>query len=310
MGKYIVRRLLQMIPVIIGATFLLYVLVFALPGQPWQSHCGEKACSPGFIAKFIQDNNLDKPLLIRYFMYLGNVLHGNLGVSNYTNNTVLSDLATRYPTTLKLALIAVLFEIVIGILAGVLAGINKGRFIDSLVTVASLVVISIPIFVIGGLSQWSILKLGLNNVIPVTASQGTWGQLILPGFVLGSLSVAYVARLTRTNLVENLRADYVRTARAKGLGPVRVIGLHTLRNSLIPVVTFIGFDFGGLMGGAIVTETIFNVHGIGFYIFTALKQRDTTAVVGTVTVLVLVYLLANLLIDILYGVLDPRISHE
>jgi len=309
MGKYVVRRLLQMIPVIIGATFILFVLVYALPGEPWQSSCGDKACSPAFIAKFIADHDLDKPLVIRYLLYLGKLLHGNLG-STMHNTTVLGDLATRYPVTLKLALIAVAFEIVIGILAGVVAGINKGRFIDSLVTVASLVIISIPIFVIGGLAQWTVLGLKLNNVIPVTASQGTWKQLILPGLVLGSLSVAYAARLTRTNLVENLRADYVRTAKAKGLRPGRTIALHTLRNSLIPVVTYIGFDFGSLMGGAIVTERLFNVPGVGFYVYTGILKSDANAVVGTVTVLVLVYLLANLLVDLLYGVLDPRISHE
>jgi len=309
MGKYIVRRLLQMIPVIIGATFLLYVMVFALPGAPWQSRCGERACSPGYIAAFKAEYNLDKPLIVQYLLYLGKLLHGDLG-TNFYNNRVIDELATRYPTTLKLALIAIVFEIVIGILAGVLAGINKGRFIDSLVTVATLVVISIPVFIIGSTAQWSILEFKLTNVIPVTAAQGSWGQLVLPGLVLGSLSVAYAARLTRTNLVENLRADYVRTAKAKGLGPVRVIGLHTLRNSLIPVITFIGYDFGSLMGGAIVTERIFNIPGIGSFIFRSISQKDGVSVVGAVTVLVLVFLIANLLVDILYGLLDPRISHE
>jgi len=311
MGKYIVRRLLQMIPVIIGATFILFALVYALPGDPWTGRCGERPCSDAYIAKFKADHNLDKPLLLQYLLYLWRLLHGDLGQSFRGGGTsVLSELAVRYPTTLKLALVAICFEIVIGILAGVLAGINKGRFIDSLITVASLVVISIPIFVIGSMGQLGILKLNLTNVIPVTATGGSFKALIFPGFVLGSLSVAYVARLTRTNLVENLRADYVRTAKAKGLKPVRVIGQHTLRNSLIPVITFIGFDFGSLMGGAIVTERIFNINGIGFYIFTGIQQKDGAAVVGTVTCLVIVYLIVNLLVDVLYGVLDPRISHE
>lgn len=309
MLKYTLRRLLQMIPVVIGATFLLFVLVFALPGDPWVGRCGERDCTPAYIDAFKAQYNLDKPLLVQYVLYLGKLLHGDLGV-NFYQNTVASELAQRYPTTLKLALIALLFEAIVGIAAGVLAGIRKGRFIDSLVTVSTLVVISIPVFVIGGVAQFLILKFGLNDAIPVTAADGTWHQLILPGLVLGSLSVAYVARLTRTNLVENLRADYVRTAKAKGLSWGRTIGVHTLRNSMIPVITFMGYDFGALMGGAIVTERIFNINGIGGFIFRSINQRDGQSVVGAVTCLVLVYLLMNLVVDILYSVLDPRISND
>jgi len=309
MGKFIVRRLLQMIPVIIGATFILFALVFALPGDPWQGRCGERPCSDAYIANFIKEYNLDKPLVVQYLLYMGKVLQGDLG-TNFYGNSVIHELAVRYPTTLKLALIAISFEIVIGITAGLLAGINKGKFIDTLVTVSTLVVISIPVFVIGSMSQWTILRLKLTDFIPVTATDGTWGQLILPGFVLGSLSVAYVARLTRTNLVENLRADYVRTAKAKGLSTGRIIGIHTLRNSMIPVITFIGYDFGSLMGGAIVTEKIFNINGIGGFIYRSISQKDGVSVVGAVTCLVLIYLLVNLIVDILYGVLDPRISNE
>lgn len=214
----------------------------------------------------------------------------------------------RYPVTIKLALIAILVEIIIGIGAGVWAGVRRGRFIDYLILISSLVVISIPSFVIGSLAQ---LLFGLKlNWAPVTASDGTWRQLILPGFVLGALSVAYVARLTRSNLIENQRADYVRTAKAKGLSGFRTVTVHTLRNSLVPVITYIGYDFGALMGGAIVTERIFNINGIGNFIFRSISQRDGVSVVGAVTCLVLVYLLANLIIDLLYGVLDPRISHD
>ncbi|MDR0417534.1 MAG: ABC transporter permease [Propionibacteriaceae bacterium] len=309
MTKYIVRRLLQMVPVILGATFILFALVFALPGEPWQGRCGERECPPSYIANFKQEYHLDKPLLVQYGIYLSRLVQGDLG-TNFYNNRVIDELAVRYPTTVKLALIAICFAVVIGITAGLVAGINRAGFLDTLVTVSTLVVISIPVFVIGGLAQWGVLKLKLTDIIPVTATQGTIGQLILPGLVLGSLSVAYVARLTRTNLVENLRADYVRTAKAKGLGPGRVIGVHTLRNSLIPVVTFIGYEVGSLMGGAIVTERIFNINGIGGFIFRSIDQRDGVSVVGAVTVLVLVYLVVNLIVDVLYGVLDPRISHD
>lgn len=309
MIKYIIRRLLQMIPVVVGATFLLFVLVFALPGEPWQGRCGDRDCPPGYIEGFKREYNLDQPLLIRYALYMGKLLQGDLG-RNFRQNLVIDELAARYPTTLKLALMAFAWTAVIGITAGIIAALRKGRFIDYLVTVSTLVVISIPVFVIGAMSQFAVLKAGLTQVIPVTASAGNLNQLILPGLVLGSLSVAYVARLTRTSLVENLRADYVRTAKAKGLTRGRTVGLHALRNSMIPVITFMGYDFGALMGGAIVTERIFNINGIGGFIFQSIGARDGTNIVGAVTILVLVYLLMNLLVDVLYGVLDPRISHD
>lgn len=306
MGRYIVRRLLQMIPVIIGTTFLIFAMNYAT-GDPLRGRCGERPCSAAYAAAFTQEYHLDKPLLVQYGYYLGKLVQGDLG-TNFYGNTVVSELAARFPTTIKLALIAILFEIVVGIAAGVLTGIRKGGFLDNLVLVSTLIVISIPIFVLGSLAQ---LVLGVKlQIFPVTATQGTLDQLILPGLILGATSVAYVARLTRGNLVENLRADYVRTAKAKGLTPARTVGVHTLRNSLIPVVTYIGADLGALMGGAIVTERIFNVNGIGSFIFRSLTQRDGTSVVGTVTVLVLVFLLMNLIVDILYGFLDPRISND
>ena len=306
MGKFVIRRLLQMIPVIIGVTFIIYAAVFAL-GDPTVGRCGERPCPPGYIAKFRSDYNLDQPLLVQYLLYMGNLLQGDLG-TNFFGNKVSDELLERWPTTMKLALMALVVETVIGIAAGVLAGIRRGRFIDNLVTVSTLFVISIPIFVIGGVTQ---LVLGIRlGVFPVTASQGTFFQLIMPAFVLGAVSVAYIARLTRTNLAENLRADYVRTAKAKGLTPARTVGVHTLRNSLIPVITYIGVDVGALMGGAIVTERIFNINGIGSFLFRSIGQKDGTSVVGTITCLVLVYLLVNLLVDVLYGFLDPRISHD
>lgn len=306
MGKYIVRRLLQMIPVILGTTFLIFAMVFA-SGDPLKGRCGERPCSAAYAAAFTAEYHLDKPLLLQYAFYLGKVVQGDLG-TNFYGNTVASELLIRYPITIKLTIIAILVEVVIGIIAGVVTGIKRGSFLDNLVLVSTLVVISIPVFVIGSLSQ---LIFGVKLAwFPVTATQGTWQQLVLPGLVLGALSVAYVTRLTRSNLVENLRADYVRTAKAKGLTRGRTVTVHTLRNSLIPVVTFIGADIGGLMGGAIVTERIFNINGVGGFIFRSINQRDGVSVVGAVTVLVLIFLLANLIVDLLYGFLDPRITND
>jgi oligopeptide transport system permease protein len=307
MGTYIVRRLLQMIPVILGTTFLIYVMVFAIPGNPVEGRCGERPCPPSYVAAFNAEYNLDKPLLVQYALYLGKLVQGDLG-TNFYGNSVAHELAIRWPTTIKLALMAIVIEIVIGISAGILAGIRRGKFIDTLVTVSTLLLISIPVFVIGNLAQ---LIFGVRlGWFPVTATHGTLYELILPAFVLASLSVAYVARLMRTNLVENLRADYVRTARAKGLTHSRTVGVHTLRNSLIPVITYIGIDLGALMGGAIVTERIFNINGVGNFLYRSINQKDGVAVVGTITMLVLVFLLANLVVDILYGILDPRISND
>jgi oligopeptide transport system permease protein len=306
-GKYIVRRLLQMIPVVLGTTFLIYTLVFAIPGNPVEGRCGERPCPPNYVAAFNAEYNLDKPLLVQYALYLGKLVQGDLG-TNFYGNSVAHELAIRWPTTIKLALMAIIIEIIVGISAGILAGIRRGKFIDTLVTVSTLMLISIPVFVIGNLAQ---LIFGVRlGWFPVTATHGTFYELILPAFVLASLSVAYVARLMRTNLVENLRADYVRTARAKGLSHSRTVGVHTLRNSLIPVITYIGIDLGALMGGAIVTERIFNINGVGNFLYRSINQKDGVAVVGTITMLVLVFLLANLIVDILYGVLDPRISND
>jgi oligopeptide transport system permease protein len=306
MGKYIIRRLLQMIPVIIGVTFIIFVAVYAL-GDPTVGRCGERACPEGYIAKFRAEHNLDEPLIVQYVLYLGNLVQGDLG-TNFFGNSVTEELLARWPVTLKLSLMALAVEVIVGITAGVLAGIRHGNFVDNLVIVSTLFVIAIPVFVLGGLAQLIFgVKLGW---LPVTATQGTFVQLIMPAVVLGSISVAYVARLMRTNLVENLRSDYVRTAKAKGLTPARTVGVHTLRNSLIPVITYIGIDVGVLMGGAVVTERIFNVNGIGNFLYRSIQQKDGTSVVGTITCLVLIYLLVNLLVDILYGFLDPRISHD
>ena len=253
MGTYIIRRLLQMIPVILGATFLIFTMVFALPGDPLAGKCGERPCPPAYAAEFRERYNLNDPLPVQYAKYVSNLVQGDLGET--TNGIpVLDQLKTRYPVTAKLALMAIAFEAIIGIFVGVLTGIRRGGFLDNLVLISTLVVISIPVFVIGGVSQYFLgVKLGWFPVT-VTSSNPTFYELMLPAMVLGSLSLAYVSRLMRTSLVENLRADYLRTAVAKGLTKRRAIGLHALRNSMIPVITFIGFDFGALLASGSPAE--------------------------------------------------------
>lgn len=308
MGKYVVRRLLQMIPVIIGATFLIYAMVFAMPGDPTAGKCGERPCSPEYIAEFNEKYNLNDPLPVQYGKYMANVAQGDFGENQY-NIPVAEDLRDRFTVTGQLALMALVIEGVIGILAGVLAGLRKGGFIDNLVLVSTLFVISVPIFVTGFTLQY-LLGLKLEIAPPLVGADPTFSSLLLPGVVLGSLSMAYIARLMRSNIGDNVKSDYVRTAKAKGLTPRRIVGVHALRNSMIPVITFMGYDFGALLGGAIVTEGIFNIHGVGGYIFEGIHNRDGMAVVGAVTALVVVYLIVNLIVDLLYGVLDPRISHD
>ena len=307
MGQYTIRRLLQMIPVIIGTTFLIYAMVWALPGDPFAGKCGDRPCPPAYVAEQTARFNLDDPLLIAYVKYLGNLVTGDLG-ETFKGTQVAQELAVALPATVKLATLAILLEIVIGIGAGVLAGLRRGSFVDNLVLLSTLVVISIPIFVIGYLAQY-ILGVQLGWFPPTVGSGAPLSDLILPALVLASTSLAYVARLTRAQLAENTRADYVRTATAKGLPRSQVVR-HTLRNSLIPVITFIGLDFGALMGGAIVTEGIFNIKGIGGLVFTSIQTREGATVTAVITLIVLVFLIVNLLVDLLYGLLDPRIRYE
>lgn len=308
MGKYIVRRLLQMIPVIIGATFIIFMMVFALPGDPTAALCGDRGCSPARIAAFNAQYNLGDPWWLQYIKYLGQIVRGDLG-ETFAGVDIREELGRRFPITTKLAVMAILVETVVGIVAGIFAGIRKGKFLDNLVLVSTLFVIAVPIFVIGSTSSFLFgVKFPIFPI--VVGGDPSYFDLLLPALVLGSTSLAYVARLTRTNLVENLRADYVRTATAKGLTRQRAIGVHAMRNSMIPVVTFIGADFGALLGGALVTETIFAVPGVGNFLGRSIRLKDSAAVVGTVVVLVLVYLVMNLLVDLLYGVLDPRISND
>ena len=308
MGAYTLRRILQMIPVLIGATFLIYSLVWALPADPFAGRCGERPCPDAYVQMMTEKFNLDDPLPWAYLQWLGGLFTGNLG-ETYTGLNVTDLVGSAFPNTLKLATVAILFEIVVGITAGVFAGLNRGKFIDNLVLISTLVLISIPVFVLGTTLQY-VFGIWLPIFPPTVPPGAPWSSLILPGFVLGALSMAYVARLVRSSIMENVRSDYVRTATAKGLPRRRVIGLHVMRNSLIPVVTFIGVDFGALMAGAIITEGIFNIAGVGRLVYHGIAQQEGALVTSVVTLFVLVYLVVNLLVDLLYGFLDPRIRYE
>ncbi|MDO5097135.1 MAG: ABC transporter permease [Corynebacterium sp.] len=307
MLRYVGRRLLQMIPVFFGATLLLYALVFLMPGDPVEALGGDRGLTDAARARITAEYNLDKPFIIQYLLYIKGVFTLDFGTT-FSGRPVAEAMANAFPVTIKLAVMALIFEAVFGMIFGVIAGIRRGGIFDSTVLVTSLIVIAVPSFVIGFVFQFFI---GVKwRLLPVTVGANeTFTALLMPAIVLGALSFAYVVRLTRQSVSENLQADFVRTARAKGMSGGAVTRRHVLRNSLIPVATFLGSDLGALMGGAIVTEGIFGINGVGGAIYQAILKGEPTTVVSFTTVLVIVYIIANLIVDLLYAILDPRIRY-
>ena len=308
MLRYIGRRLLQTIPVFFGATFLIFAMVYLMPGDPVAALGGDRGLSETAAAQIRAQYNPDKPFWMQYLLYLKGVFTLDFGTA-FNGQKVTSIMAAAFPTTARLAIYALAIETFLGIGLGVVAGMRRGKWFDSTILVVSLLLISVPTFVLGFVLQY---VLGVQlAILPTTASASVdIKSLTMPAMVLGGVSLAYVIRLTRQSVSENVSADYVRTARAKGLSGGVVMTRHILRNSLIPVATFIGGDLGALMGGAIITEGIFNIHGVGGTLWNAIIKGEPQTVVSVTTVLVLVYIIANLIVDLLYAVLDPRIRYE
>ncbi|WP_295027397.1 ABC transporter permease [uncultured Mobiluncus sp.] len=308
MGRYLGRRLLQIIPVMLGATLLIYALVFLMPGDPIQALGGDRGLSEAAAAAMRRRYHLDQPFIVQYLLYLKGIFTLDFGLT-FSGREVTEVMASAFPVTIKLALMALAFEAIFGIVFGTIAGLKRGGIFDATVLVVSLFVIAVPTFVIGFVMQFLIgVKLGW---LPTTVGANTsFERLLMPAIVLGAVSFAYVLRLTRQSVSETVSADHVRTAYAKGLRPGRVIRVHILRNSLIPVATFLGADLGALMGGAIVTEGIFAINGVGGNIYQAIIKGEPATVVSFTTVLVMVYILANLIVDLMYALLDPRIRYE
>ena len=308
MLRYIGRRLLQTIPVFFGATFLIFAMVYLMPGDPVAALGGDRGLTEAAAAQIRAEYHLDQPFWMQYLLYLKGVFTLDFGKS-FNQQPVIDVMARAFPTTIALAIYALAIESIFGITLGVIAGVRRGGWFDSTILVFSLLLISVPTFVLGFVLQFLLgFKLG---ILPVTASASVnMASLTMPAMVLGGVSLAYVIRLTRQSVSENVSADYVRTARAKGLANGTVMTRHILRNSLIPVATFLGGDLGALMGGAIITEGIFNINGVGGTLWQAIRLGEAPTVVSITTVLVLVYILANLIVDLLYAVLDPRIRYE
>lgn len=338
MLRYLLQRLLVLIPTFLGITLLTFSLIRLIPGDPVEVMMGERTLDPELHAAALQKLGLDQPLYVQYGRYLADLASGNLGNSLKTQASVWTEFKALFPATLELALCALLIALVFGLIAGVLAAVRRGTWLDHSVMTAALTGYSMPIFWWGlllilifsvGLG-WTPVSGRLDLVFDVQPQTGfmlidAWlaeradpelnsgafldavAHLILPAIVLGTIPLAVIARMTRSSMLEVLREDYVRTARAKGLSPLRVIFVHTLRNALIPVLTVQAMYFAALLGGALVTEIIFAWPGIGRLAVQAIQNRDFPLVQAVVLLASTVFVLANLMVDIAYVLLNPRI---
>jgi oligopeptide transport system permease protein len=299
--------LLQTIPVFLGATAILFLLLQLRPGDPILNLAGNKPVSPEVRDALAAQYHLDDPWYVQYVLFVKNAITFNFG-ETFAGQPVFDLIKQTFPVTVVLALMALTFDAVLGIGLGTLAGLKRNGWFDSSVLVVSLGLLSIPIFVVGFVMQLIFgVKLGWTS--PTVGADWSASRLILPAIVLAIANFAYTIRLTRTSVAENITADHVRTARAKGLPERIVVRNHVLRNSLVPVVTYIGINLGSLMAGAIITETIFNIPGIGNAAYTAIQKGETSTVVAMVTFMVMVYVMMSLLVDLIYAVLDPRIRY-
>ena len=297
------RRLLLSIPTLVGVLVVVFLLLYVAPGDPVQAMVGERA-DPATIARLRAELRLDEPLLTQFAHYAGGVLQGDLGRSYITNRPIVTDIAERFPRTLQLAAAAMLLATVTGITIGVLAAIRPNGWFDRMALAVTYVGISFPVYWVGLLL---ILLFAVTLRWLPASGYGGIEFLILPALALGSRSIAYLARVTRSAMLEILGADFVRTARAKGLVERDVLIRHALRNALIPVVTVIGLDFGAYLTGSILTETVFSWPGLGRYVVLAISRRDLPAVQGAVLFLSVVFVVVNLVTDIAYQKVDPRV---
>lgn len=303
MLKYTIQRILFMIPSVIIITFMTFFIMSMSAGSPGSVALGITA-SQADIDAYNHEVGYDRPLMVRYVEYMKNALHGDFGESYKTHVSVVKTLAPKFPTTLKLALLAVFFSALIGIPLGVLAAVKKGTFADTGITVISLILASIPGFWLALLMMLLFsLKLGW---LP-TFGLGTWKNYVMPVAMLALPSAAYIARMVRITMLEAMSSDYVRTALAKGAGPARVIFVHVLRNALLPVITQLGMSFAGLLGGAVIAEQVFGLPGFGAAILNAINNKETPIVMGATIFLSLLYMLIMLAMDLINAFLNPKI---
>lgn len=335
MFRFLLRRLALTVPTFLALMFVTFMMIRMVPGDPIEVRRGERGISPERLAELRHEMGLDQPIWKQFLDYVWGLLHGDFGVSIITKNPVLQEFLTLFPATVELSICALLFAVIIGIPAGVIAASRRGGFYDQSLMGLALTGYSMPIF------WWGlILILLVSNTLgwtPVSGrvdlikyyypqvtgfmlidsllsgEKGAFADavrhLILPTIVLGTVPLAVIARMTRSSMLEVLEEDYVRTARAKGLAPYRVIGIHALRNALIPVVTVIGLSVGSLLAGAVLTETIFSWPGVGKWLIESIGRRDYPALQGGIMLISSIVIVVNLLVDLTYGLINPRIRH-
>lgn len=334
MIQFLLRRFFYVFPAFIGVTLLTFSLIHLIPGDPVELRAGERGISAERHAKLKAEMGLDKPLAVQYLKYINGVFHGDLGRSFVTKRPILEEFMTLFPATLELSVCAMVIAILFGLPAGIIAGVKRGSPIDHTVMGVSLTGYSMPIFwwglllilffsvklgwtpVSGRLSAlfWIDTDTGFMLIDTLRSNEpgafkSAVSHLILPAIVLGTIPLAVIARMTRSSMLEVLQADYVRTAKAKGLSPFRVVMVHALRNALIPVITVIGLQTGVLLAGAILTETIFAWPGVGKWIVESINRRDYPAIQGGILIIATLIILVNLGVDLLYGIVNPRIRH-
>lgn len=304
MVNFILKRVLQMIPVLIGVTLVVFLIMHLVPGDPAVLMAGEGA-SPQRIADIRHQLGLDRPLSVQYVDYLSNVLHGNLGTSIRSSRPVLKEILVRLPTTAELAVASVLITVIIGLGAGILSAMRQGSWSDVLLMVLALLGVSVPSFWIGlMLIYYFAVKI---QIFPV-AGWGTWAHMVLPAFTLGAGGAAIVARMSRASMLEVIRQDYVRTARAKGVKESIIVIKHALKNAIIPVITVVGLEFGALLGGTVLTESVFAINGVGRLIVDSISARDFPVVQGAVLFVSVMFMVVNMVVDILYRYFNRRIE--
>lgn len=309
MLEFTLRRLAATIPVLLGILLIAFVVLYLIPGDPAQTIAGPRA-DAATLARIADEMGLDQPVHQRFLSYLKRISRGDLGGSVVSGKPVLESVIEKLPYTLKLAALAMTFSIVLGILAGIISAITQGRWLDRICTVFSVTGISIPVF-LSGLVFLYVFAVRLKW-FPSSgfAAEDSLLPFILPAFTLGIRSAAFLARIVRSSMIEVLNQDFIRTARAKGLSPARILFRHGLINALIPVITVIGLDLSSYLNGSVIVETIFDLPGIGRFAMDAILQRDYPVIQGIVLLGALVFIMVNLAVDLLYAWINPKIRDE
>lgn len=304
MLMFIFRRILQLIPVLFGVVFVVFLIMQMVPGDPALLIAGEGA-SKETVEQIRHQLGLDKPFIMQYFSYIGNILQGDFGVSIRSNRPVLDEVLIRLPITIELALCSIVITVVIGVIAGIISATKQYSWTDVSIMIIALLGVSLPSFWFG---LMLIFYFSVQIQIFPVSGWGTWMHMVLPALTLGASGAAIVARMTRSSMLDVIRQDYIRTARAKGVKERVVIYKHALRNALIPVITVVGLQFGALLGGTVLVESVFAINGLGRLIVDAIRMRDLPMLQGGVLIASVIFVLVNLIVDILYRHFNKRIE--